>query len=67
MTDRVFENARSFEISGGGRSVEVYVYGDDRVDIEVIEEAGWDWQRAKFTMTHEEATAMKNFLIKQGY
>lgn len=26
MTDRVFEDARSFEVSGGGRLVDVYVF-----------------------------------------
>jgi hypothetical protein len=67
MTDRVFEDARSFEVSGGGRSVEVYVFGVGDVMITADEDAGWDSQRASFTMTAEEATAMKNFLIKQGY
>lgn len=28
MTDRIFEDARSFEVSGDGREVEVYVFGD---------------------------------------
>jgi hypothetical protein len=35
--------------------------------VTVKEDGGWDSQRASFTMTPEEATAMKNFLIKQGY
>jgi hypothetical protein len=48
-------------------SVEVYVNGASGVDIEVIEDAGWDSQRAIFTMTAAEATRMKEFLIKQGY
>ena len=67
MTDRVFEDARSFEVSDGGRSIEVYVFDEGDVMITVSEESGWDSQRAHFTMTAEEATAMKNFLIKQGY
>jgi hypothetical protein len=67
MTDRVFEDARSFEVSGGGRSVEVYVFGVGDVMISVSEESGWDSQRAHFTMTAEEATLLKKFLIKQGY
>ena len=67
MTDRVFEDARSWEVSGGGRCVEAYVFEAGDVSIEVIEDAGWDSQRASFTMTREEATAMKEFLIKQGY
>ncbi len=74
VTDRVFEDARSIEVSGKGRSVEVYVFDpktSDRDQGEVMiivdEDAGWDSQRASFTMTPEEAAAMKNFLIKQGY
>jgi hypothetical protein len=67
MTDRVFEDARSIEVSGGHRDVEVYVFETADVMITVSEEAGWDSQRASFTMTAEEATAMKLFLIKHGY
>ena len=74
MTDRIFEDARSFEVSGKGREIEVYVFDPNNSDrdqgevmITVIEEASWDSQRASFTMTAEEATAMKNFLIAQGY
>lgn len=67
MTDRVFQDARSFEVSGGGRSVEAYVFEAGDVKIEVEEEAGWDSQRANFTLTAEEATLMKEFLISKGY
>ena len=74
MTDRVFEDARSFEVSGGGREVEVYVFdpnSSDRDQGEVMitarEYAGWDSQRASFVMTAEEATALKEFLIRKGY
>lgn len=67
MTDRVFEDARSFEVSGGGRSVEAYVFEAGDVMIKVEEEAGWDSQRASFTMTVEEATLLKEFLIRKGY
>jgi hypothetical protein len=74
VTDRIFENQNSFEVSGGGREVEVYVFdliniarGRGEVMITVREEASWDSQRASFTMTAEEATAMKQFLIAQGY
>jgi hypothetical protein len=74
MTDRIFEDARSFEVSGKGREIEIYAFDANlaRLDrgelmVTVIEDAGWDSQRASFTMTREEATAMKNFLIKQGY
>ena len=27
MTDRVFQDARCFEVYGNGRSVEVYIFG----------------------------------------
>lgn len=67
MTDRVFENATSWEVSGGGRSVEAYVFEAGDVMITVNEEAGWDSQRASFTMTAEEATMVKEFLIRKGY
>ena len=68
MSERVFEDDRSWEVSGGGRSVEVYVFdGAGDVMITAAEDAGYDSQRANFTMTAEEATAMKNFLIKKGY
>ena len=74
MTDRTFEDARSFEVSSKGREVEVYVFDPNTSDqdngevmITVREDAGYDSQRATFTMTAAEATAMKNFFIKQGY
>jgi hypothetical protein len=74
VADRIFENQNSFEVSGKGREVEVYVFDPKTSDrdqgdvmITVSEEASWDSRRASFTMTAEEATAMKNFLIKQGY
>ena len=74
MTDRVFEDARSFEVSGGGRCVEAYVFDpktsyrtQGEVMITAREEASWDSQRVSFTMTSEEATALKEFLIRKGY
>jgi hypothetical protein len=74
MTKRVFEYDRSWEVSEGGRSVEVYVFVRDTndgnqgdVNIEVIEEAGWNTQRANFIMTAKEATLLKEFLIRKGY
>jgi hypothetical protein len=67
MTDRVFEDARSWEVSGSGRCVEVYMFEAGDVMITANEDAGWDSQCASFTMTAEEATLMKEFLIKQGY
>ena len=67
MTDRVFEDARSWEVSDRGRWVEVYVFEDDDVMITAAEDAGWDSQRVSFTMTAEEATMLKEFLISKGY
>jgi hypothetical protein len=67
MTERVWEDDRSFEVSGGGRSVEVYVFEAGDVMITATEDAGWDSQRASFTMTAEEATMLKEFLIRKGY
>ena len=67
MTDRVFEDATSWEVSGGGRLVEAYVFEAGDVKIKVEEDNGWDSQGASFTMTAEEATALKEFLIRKGY
>ena len=67
MTDRVFQDDHSFEVSDKNRWVEVYVFEDGDVKIEVAEDAGWDSQRANFTMTAEEATMLKEFLISKGY
>lgn len=67
MTDRVFEDERSWEVSAGGRSVEAYVFEAGDLKIEVIEDNGWDSQRANFTMTAEKATLLKEFLIRKGY
>ena len=74
MTDSVFEDERNFEVSGDGRSVEFWVFDpktSDRSQGEVMitanEEAGWFSQRATFTMTAEEATMLKEFLIRKGY
>lgn len=67
MTERVFEDDRSWEVSGGGRCVDVYMFEAGDVMITAMEEAGWDSQRASFTMTAEEATMLKEFLIRKGY
>lgn len=67
MTERVWEDDRSFEVSGGGRLVEAYVFEAGDVKIKVEEENGWDSQHASFTMTAEEATMLKEFLIRKGY
>jgi hypothetical protein len=67
MTERVWEDDRSFEVSGGGRSVEVHVFAGKDVMITATEDAGWDSQLVSFTMTAEEATMLKEFLIRKGY
>lgn len=74
MSERVFENDNSFEVSGRGRNVEVYVFEgssehitNGSVIITVREENGYESQNASFTMTAEEATRMKEFLIRKGY
>lgn len=67
MTDRVFQDERSFEVSDNGRSVDAYVFDFGSVMVTIIEENGWDSQRAHFTMTAKEATMLKEFLISKGY
>jgi hypothetical protein len=67
MTDRVIEGDRSWEVSTRGCSFEIYVFDDGDVRVEVMESAGWDSQRANFTITAEEATLLKEFLIWKGY
>ena len=67
MTKRAYYYDRSFEVSDKNRWVEVYVFGDGDVKIEVAEDAGWNSQRANFTITAEEATMLKEFLISKGY
>ena len=74
MTGRVFEDARSFEVSDQGSEVEVYVFdietsyrGQGRVMITCREDAGYQSQNVNIVITPEEATLMKLFLIKQGY
>ena len=67
MTKRAYYYDRSFEVSDKNRWVEVYVFGDGDVKIEVAEDAGWNSQRANFTITAKEATLLKEFLISKGY
>jgi len=68
MTNRVFEDDRSFEVSDRYRDFEICISNtDNAVEIIATEDAGFDTQYIKFSMTAEEATAMKEFLIKSGY
>ena len=66
MTDRVFQDASSFEVSNGGRfarGAEFYVFGTDK-SLKVSVE---DDRTYSFTLTTEEATMLKEFLISKGY
>jgi hypothetical protein len=74
MTDRVFQDANSFEVSDQCGDVEVYVFdtetsdrGQGKVMITCREDGGWQSQKVNIVITPEEATLMKEFLIKQGY
>lgn len=67
MANHVFEDARSFEVSSGSSKVEVYVFDDGDVMVGVDEKSVWDSSEVTFTLTAEEATLMKEFLIQKGY
>lgn len=67
MTDRVFEDPISFEVTAKYSLVEFNITGDRGIRIFTKEEDGWDSQIAAFNMTAEEATRLKEFLIKSGY
>ena len=74
VKDRVFENDDSFEVSGKGNVVELYVFEfsptpgmENGLRINIIEENGYDSQNAQFYLTASEVTALKEFLIKKGY
>ena len=67
MTDRVFEDARSWEVTDRYSTVEVYASDPGEVMITTREEADWDSQRVSFTISAEEATMLKEFLIRKGY
>lgn len=62
MTERIYETEDSFEVFGDGRSVELWVSKSDELRVAVSDDL-----ENHFIMTADEATAMKNFLIKQGY
>ena len=67
MNDRVFQDDRSWEVSDRGDYADVCVFDDRKVMIVAYEDAGYNSQRAHFTMTAEEATSLKEFLIRKGY
>ena len=68
MTDRVFQDYTSFEVSNRYANVEFYLFESREVKVNVTEGSGsWDSQNASFIITAEEATALKEFLIRKGY
>lgn len=69
MTDRVYQDENYFEVSDRYGDVEVYVFDpktSDRDRGEVMIGVAED-RRNSFTMTAEEATMLKDFLIRKGY
>lgn len=67
MGDRVFENARSWELTDLYSTVEVYASDLGKVIITMKADDDWDSQWASLTITAEEATMLKEFLIRKGY
>lgn len=74
MNERVFEDDRSISVSYRNCSVEFYVFHKtlardtySEVEITVCEDAGYNSQTARFIITSEEATRLKEFLISKGY
>ena len=68
MTNRVFEDQISFEVTNSYAVVEFYLFESRDVKVNVTEGSGsWDRQNASFNITPEEATRLKEFLIKNGY
>ena len=68
----LFQDASSFVVSGRGKEVELYIFnkgtsnaGDVMITV-MADHEGTNYG-TNFTITPEEATAMKNFLINQGY
>lgn len=67
MSERIFEDHYGFEVFDVTGDIDFNVNVDKTLTIHATEEAGWNSQNIFFQMTAEEATALKNFLIKQGY
>ena len=68
MTDSIFEDQTSFEVSSRHSSVEFYLFESREVKVNVTEGGStYESQNASFNMTAEEATALKEFLIRKGY
>ena len=67
MTNRIFQNETSFEVSDKHCSVELDVNSDFSLTIRSDEEAGWNSQRTYFTLTEQEAKQLVAFLVAKGY
>ena len=67
MSERVYQNDDSFEVSNRGCSVEFSVNVDYSLTVHSDEEAGWSSQSTYFTLTEDEAKKLVAFLIKKGY
>ena len=64
MTNKTFEDHRSIDFTDHlGRSVEFYMFENGQMHIDAMEGS----ENACFVMTAEDATALKEFLIKRGY
>jgi hypothetical protein len=68
MSDRVFEDSRQWRVSHGRIDAEVYVCdrpNEGKVMISVEDNGGEGCNY--FIVTPEEATLLKEFLIRKGY
>lgn len=64
MSDRVFENSRYWRVSEGRTDVEFYLLeGEVIITIDDCEHGEIDG----ISLTPEEATLLKEFLIRKGY
>ena len=69
MSDRVFEDSRQWRVSQGRTDVEVYAFDPkDEGEVLISIEGPDDGEGYhSFTLTAEEATLLKKFLIRKGY
>jgi len=69
MSDRVFEDSRNWRVSQGRTDVEVYAFDPkDEGEVLISIEGPDDGEGYHcFTLTAEEATLLKKFLIRKGY
>lgn len=67
MTNRVYKDDISFGVVDEDDEFELCVFNARTVTVSVCEDHSFDYQRASFTMTGEEATQLKEFLIAKGY